>query len=159
MSFLSKLFGRHHKESPIIILNDIHIKVELPKPSVVAKKIVFSSFIINNQKTEGIIMATQFGKAQKVPYTLAFLDGSGVVTTDPVTNVAVSSGDETVAKVDTVGGFVLGVKDGACTISVTAIASDGSNIAGSVVVTIADAPPPANVAKSIGITLGDPVTQ
>lgn len=161
-SFLDIIFRRHNKLQSITIVNDIHIKIEVPKLSTVATKIVFSSFIINNQKTEGIIMATQFGKAQKVPYTLAFLDAQGNVSTDPVTNLAVTSGDTTVATVDPVGLFVVGVNDGACQISVTATNSAGSPVSGVVAITISDAPPPpppANVVASIGIVLGDAVAQ
>lgn len=166
MDFLQRLFRIERRDKCMPTTIDLVVNVyNTPEYSNVVKKIVFSSFTINNLKTEGIIMATTFGKAQKVPYTLAFLDSTGIPSTDPVTNVQVSSGDTTVATVDPVGLFIVGVNDGATTITVTALNSANQPVTGQVAITVSDVPPPppppppANVVTSIGIVLGAAVAQ
>src|SRR5579872_4420889 len=136
----------------IVVIVDITINYHEPA-SKVTKRIAFSSFIVNNLKTEGIIMATQFGKAQKVPYKLAFLDVNGNPATDAVpTNIKVSSGDQTVATVDELGQFIVGVSDGACTITVTGTNSLGQTVSGQVGITISDTPPPPPPPPPAGVT-------
>jgi autotransporter adhesin len=165
MNFLQRLIRIEKRDRCTPVTIDLVVNVHnTPEYSNVATKIVFSSFIVNNLKTEGIIMATTFGKAQKVPYTLAFTKADGSPTTDPVTNVQVTSGDNTVATVDSLGLFVVGVTDGATTITATGTNSAGATITGQVAITISDATPPPlpsnpNVATAIGIVLGAPVAQ
>jgi hypothetical protein len=114
-------------------------------------------------------MADVFKKTQKVPFTLVFNDDQGASTTDAVTEVTGTPTDAAVVSVvfndgSNTQGFIVGNATGAAgqaTVNFLGKNSLGEAIGGSVLVTTTDItpPPPVKPAKSIGITLGDPVDQ
>lgn len=164
-TFLEKWFRPHRLKLDVIL--EIKVKEQhVPKPvHRVVICIPVHSLIINNKNVE--IMANQFGKAQKVPYTLQGLDASGVPTTAPFTCTGATAGDGTVAKVvpnDSTfqTGFIFGVGDGSVSASFAVVdASNNPLPAATVDITISDAviPPTPNPVASVGVVLGDAVAQ
>lgn len=123
-------------------------------------------FIIS--KTQGQIMAQQFGKAQGVNYSLAFLkDNQTPGDIDP-SSIDVESSDPQVitivpdvdgAGVKLATGKILGVADGAATAFFTAKNKSGVLLSANLIITVADEVVPANDATSIAVTLSDPFNQ
>lgn len=116
-----------------------------------------------------LLMANQFTKVQKAPFTLQFLDVDGNVTTDPVSSLQGSAGDGTTLKVqfdiDAVTnaplptGWLIGVTDGVVDANFTGVNSKGNPVSGKVTITIGDGIPVVKDAASIGVLVGDPVAQ
>lgn len=123
-----------------------------------------SSITLNNQKTTGKIMATSFKKTEKVSYSIAFTkkDGSpGDIQPGTFTISADNGNVQVVPSADNpLVGEILGVEDGVSVISWSAKSLGGTDVPGSITITVADEPPPPDTeVVATAITLGDAVPQ
>lgn len=173
MNFLQRLLGRNKT----IIISAEHATILVAvavaeHKSKLATSIQVSiplhhSLIINNKN---VIMATTFKPTGKVPFVLQWLDATLLPTLDVVTGVSGTVGDGTnlIATVsfdspDSKTGWIIGAANGTGDLVFKGTNSTGQPIQSvPITLTVNDGttpPPPANVAQSIGVTLGDEIPQ
>lgn len=162
------LFGMSHTEKQelrlieklVNIIDRITLREEEERHQLITFVL---SITLNNQKTIGRIMATSFKKSEKVQYSIVFKkrDGTPGDIQSGTFQIASDNGNVTVVPNadNPLVGEILGVEDGVSVISWSAKSLGGTDVPGSITITVADEPPPDVEVVSTEITLSDPLPQ
>lgn len=123
-----------------------------------------SMIILNNNKTTGKIMATQFKKSEQVTYVIAFTKKDGTPGDIQPGSFSISADNGNVSlfpdATNPLTGIIKGAVDGTVNVNWTANSLLGVAVPGTIALTISDeTPPPDTEVVATAITLSDAIPQ
>jgi len=149
-------------ENALIRILTHFVKKEEQEDSAISTYV--SMIILNNNKTTGKIMATQFKKSEQVTYVIAFTKKDGSVGDIQPGSFSISADNGNVSifpdSTNPLTGVIKGGSDGTVNVNWTANSLLGVAIPGTIALTISDeTPPPDTEVVATAITLSDATPQ